>query len=301
MIFGPNFVKQEIRCRICSTDGSRRAERTEKLPVKTGTVFDSRQLNNMGLCPVHRDEKMYLKTTGLILRDVDYSETSRMLTLLTMDEGKLSASAKGARRKGSKTAAATQFLSYSEFVLSGSHGRWTVSEARTLEEFRGLREYVTRLSLGAYFAELLETVSDEDYPNPRLLAHGLNGLYVLSQGRRPEKLVKAAFELRLMCLAGYAPAVECCHVCGKKPEEPYFDFAGGTVCCKACRSAGPSAPLENGAYDALCHIVSAEPKKIYSFTLGDGALKSLGGAAERYVQAQFERGFGTLDFYKSLI
>ena len=42
------------------------------------------------------------------------------------------------------------------------------------------------------------------------------------------------------------------------------------------------------------------PKRLYSFKLGEDALRRLGGAAEAFTAAQLERGFKTLDFYKSL-
>ena len=51
---------------------------------------------------------------------------------------------------------------------------------------------------------------------------------------------------------------------------------------------------------ALRHIVYGDPKRLYSFTLGPEAQKRLSAAAEAFVSAQLERGFRTLDFYKSV-
>ena len=51
---------------------------------------------------------------------------------------------------------------------------------------------------------------------------------------------------------------------------------------------------------ALRHIVYGDPKRLYSFTLGADALRRLSAAAEAFSAAQLERGFKTLDFYKSL-
>jgi DNA repair protein RecO (recombination protein O) len=93
---------------------------------------------------------------------------------------------------------------------------------------------------------------------------------------------------------------ECCHVCGKTPEEPYIDAVGGVTVCRECRSGG-ELPLLSGAYDALKYIITADPKKLYSFRLPERGLSSLGKAAERYVEAQLDRSFRTLDFYKALI
>lgn len=244
---------------------------------------------------------MYITTTGLVLRETIYKESSRILTVLTPTEGKITVMAKGARRRGSKIAAATQFLAYSEMTLFSGRGGWTLTEARTLELFPGLRDDLRLLSLGAYFAQLLEVLSDADAPNPEMVSAGLNGLFALSEDKRPELLVKAAFELRMMCLAGFAPALDACAVCGKEPEEPCFSLTGGAVFCRSCgRGAGELRPTPPGVLAAMRHITGADVKRLYAFRLGDAALRQLAKLCEEYVRVQMDRGFQTLDFYKSL-
>ena len=135
---------------------------------------------------------MYINTKGLVLREVVYKETSKILTVLTPDEGRITVSAKGARRKGSRIAAATQLFAFSDMTLSHNRDRWTLTEAQCIESFSGLSDELERAALGAYFCELLEAVSDEA-PNPEILSLGLNALYALGQEKKPEAIVKAAF------------------------------------------------------------------------------------------------------------
>ena len=90
---------------------------------------------------------MFLTTRALVLREAKYKEADKMLTLLTEKEGKLAASARGALRRGCRFSAAAQQLCYGEFTLFENRGRWTVNEASTIEEFRGLREDLGRLAL----------------------------------------------------------------------------------------------------------------------------------------------------------
>jgi DNA repair protein RecO len=118
-------------------------------------------------------------------------------------------------RRGSKLAAAVQPLAFSDMTRYHSRDRWTLTEAQTIELFDGLSADLKLLALGSYFAELMEAVSDEDSPNPALLNLGLNALFLLSENEKNPLLIKAAFEMRLMCLAGYEPAVSECAVCGR--------------------------------------------------------------------------------------
>ncbi|MDO4991100.1 MAG: DNA repair protein RecO [Eubacteriales bacterium] len=244
---------------------------------------------------------MFQTVNALVLREVRYKEADRILTLLTDTEGKLTVKARGALRKSSRTAAATQQLTYSEMTLFGNKGRWTVNEASVREAFSGLREDMERLALGAYFAECMEAFSVEDQPEPELLQLGLNCLYALSHGLYAPEKIKAAFELRLMCLSGYAPELGRCAVCGKEPEDPCLSLDRGQICCSGCGYAmGERTSLGGGALDAARFLCTAPPKQLLSFRIGDDALLRLSDAAERYLLRRAERGFSTLDYWKKI-
>jgi DNA repair protein RecO (recombination protein O) len=159
------------------------------------------------------------------------------------------------------------------------------------------------MALGSYFAQLLEAVSDEDLPNPAVLSLGLNALSLLSRGRGNSRTVKAAFEMRLMTLAGFAPFLDVCRVCGRPdPQDPRLELVGGTVRCRDCRDgnvSGETASLCADSLAALRHITSCPDKKVFSFTLGEEASSRLEQAAERYTLVQMDRGFSTLDYYRN--
>ena len=246
---------------------------------------------------------MFHTTQALVLREVRYKEADRILTLLTAADGKLTAKARGALRKSSRTGAATQQLTYAEMTLFGNRGKWTVNEASVLEPFSGLREDIERFALGSYFAECLEAFSTEDQPDAALLQLGLNSLYALSHDLADPRLIKAAFELRLMCMAGYAPDLEGCAVCGKtEVQEPHLCLESGSICCRDCRKAsmGPTERLDEGALAALRYVVKAPPKQMLSFRLEGKSLDMFSAAAERYLLTQAERGFSALDYWKKL-
>jgi DNA repair protein RecO (recombination protein O) len=245
---------------------------------------------------------MYLTTEGLVLRETAYQDTSKLLTVLTKDHGKLTFKARGVNSRSSKLKAPCQLLAFSEFTVHENKGYYTIYEAEARELFPALRADLELLSLGSYVAQLLETVSQEDWANPALLQLGLGALYALCYRQRPQKLVKAAFELRLMALAGYEPQLDACLFCGSESPDR-FNVTMGAVQCAACGTAedGLRMPIDAGALAAMRYIVRAEAKKVFSFTLGDASLQLLGNATETYLLTQLERGFSTLDFYKSII
>lgn len=191
---------------------------------------------------------MHMRTKALVLRAVDYKESDKILTLLTQESGSSPLRPGAAVRRGARWAAGVQLLAWSDLVLYEYRGRWTVKEAAVEREFLGLRRDVERLALACYFAEAAEALAVEDVPAPELLSLVLNSLYALDQmPQKPLALVKAAFELRLMCAAGYEPILDGCAVCGaERPEEPRFHLREGALHCAKCRGGvGRGSPCRS--------------------------------------------------------
>jgi DNA repair protein RecO (recombination protein O) len=246
---------------------------------------------------------MFQTTKGLILREVRYKEADRILTVLTESEGKITAKARGALRKSSRSAAATQQLTWSELTLFGNRGKWTVNEGSVIEGFDGLREDIASLALGSYFSECLDALSAEEEPDPALLQLGLNSLYALSRRLYDPLQIKAAFELRLMKLTGFQPNVDACVYCGNtEPEDPCLGIETGGLCCRACRRAdfGLTAGLDRESLAALRYVIAAPARQLFSFKLEGKGLRLLSDAAEAYLREHAERGFATLDYWKKI-
>lgn len=245
---------------------------------------------------------MYLKTEGLILRETEYQDTDKLLTVLSRDRGQLSLRAKNVRSRGSKLKSGCQLLAYSEFTIFESRSGMRVDEAVPIELFHPLRNDLELLSLASYFAQVAEVLSQEDEPNPELLFLCLNAMTALCRGKHPQALIKGAFEFRAACLAGYTPMLDACAVCGN-PMPDRLHLSGGVVQCAQCQIPGDLGirlPVSPGTLEALRYLSVCDGKRLFSFRLGEQGLKELSDAAEAYLLTQLERGFFTLDFYKSL-
>ena len=247
---------------------------------------------------------MHITTRGLVLREVKYKEADKILTILTPDGGKCTVKARGCCRKGSPLAASAQLLVYSDMTLFAYRDYFTLNEASSLQQFWGVKSDVEKLALGSYFAEVMEAVAEEGRGEEALLSLILNALYALAQLHNPLAQVKAAFELKLLCLAGYEPLLDACAVCGvPEPREPCLNLPEGVLCCGSCKAgagAGPFAPLAGETLAAMRHVVYGPPKRLFSFPADVVMLESMGRACEEFLTTQLDRGFRTLDFYKQL-
>ena len=246
---------------------------------------------------------MYLNTTGLVVRVTPYNDTDAILSILTPHHGKLAVKARGLRRKNSPLLASCQLLAYGEYTLFEYRNMYTVNDAQAIALFSELRKDLLKLSLGSYFAQAAETMSQEDLPNPELLSLVLNCLHALSKLDVPQSQIKAVFELRSACLAGYAPDLWGCHQCGcELPDR--FDISEGRLECSSCRnpeSSGIRMPVTAGVLDAMRYICNCDSKKLFSFRASEETFNMLSYVSEGYLSTQLERGFSALDFYKSLL
>lgn len=245
---------------------------------------------------------MYLTIQGLVLRVTNYNDTDALLTVLTPNEGKLTIKARGLRRKNSPLIAPCQLLCYSNFTLFENKGYYTINEASVIELFHPLRKDLQKLSLATYFAQVADVMSQEDMPNPQLLSLLLNSMYALCHLAVPELQIKAVFELRIAIIGGYAPDLQGCFYCQQEMPDR-FNLSQGHLECSHCGGSqnGIRFPISPGTLDAMRYISYCDDKKLFAFTLGSEALEQLSQVTESYLVTQLERGFSTLDFYKTLL
>ena len=243
-----------------------------------------------------------VKLRALGLREVDFGDYDRYLTALTADGRRIEILCKNARRGKKQNPAARQFC-YSEFILYERGGKYTLREAGLVHSFFPLTQDIERYALACYLAELTGALADEQTDCPALCSVLLTALSALEKKKRDPALVKAALEWRVMAEGGYAPDLAECSVCGEPLVRPPIFFsvaAGGAADEKCARRVGGFTPLDNSAAAALRHALTADPRRLFAFTLTGPAKEQFTTLAERFAAYHLGRGFASLKLYESL-
>lgn len=248
--------------------------------------------------------KQHLMTDGLILREYEtVAEADRFVAILTRDKGLVRATARGAKRVKSRAGAATQPLCYARLSLIPGRDKYIVEDAQPQEVFFPLRQDMEKLALAQYFCELALRLCPTDMPAPQHLRLLLSGLHYLSTGQKPPLQIKAVVEGRLLSLEGYMPDLTgCCH-CGRQEGELWFSPTAGTLCCAT--HAGQTdmsraLAVSGGVLAALRHILHGDFERCFAFSLPSEEIAALATLMERFMLAQLQRSFNTLDFYHTL-
>lgn len=179
------------------------------------------------------------KSDGIVLRVVDFSETSCVATIFTRDFGKISGLAKGARRPKGPFESALDLLAHVRlvFLRKSSDALDLLTEAKLERRFRGAERGLARLYAGYYVAELLDALTDDDDPHPELFDAAEQTLRALESDVPPARAV-LRFELAALRLLGHWPSLDACVECGKPiagGERVSFALVGGGALCPDCR------------------------------------------------------------------
>lgn len=243
-----------------------------------------------------------IRLRGLVLRETDFGDCDRYLSLLTEDGRRTEILHRNAKRSRKHAASAQQFC-FSEFIVSERGGRYSFRDASLIHSFFPLSQDIERYALACYLAELTGALADEQTDCPALCSVLLTALSALEKKKRDPALVKAALEWRVMAEGGYAPDLAECSVCGEVIENPPVCFsvrAGTAADAKCARRVGGYAQLVDSTLRAMLHVLTAEPNKVYAFALNGPAREQFCNMAEEYVKYHLGRGFESLQFYQSL-
>ena len=207
-----------------------------------------------------------VKVKGIILSENNMGDYDKMLTILTPNFGKISCSAKGARRPKSALLAGTQLFCFGEYLLYQGTSTYHMNSCEMIEMFYKIRTDLDKLKYAIHINKIVQDVTDENENCYNILQLYLNTLYMISETDKDLEFVLAVFKLKLMNLLGFTPQIGKCLNCGEQNVE-YFSLRDSGFKCSICGKQDKSAiQISASTVNAIKYIIMSEAKKIYSFT-----------------------------------
>jgi len=187
------------------------------------------------------------RTEALVLRGVDFGETSRIVTLLTPQRGQVAVLAKGARRKNSATGPALDTFNLVEAVVYWKDGRGiqNLGEVSLIDRHGGLKRDLARGAYGAFVLELAGKTCPENAPSEALFRRVGRALDDLDRTDRDLRTVACGHALALLDTAGYRLTADGCARCGAPlGDRPGFTASEGLLCgrCPGEHGLDPAVP-----------------------------------------------------------
>jgi len=178
------------------------------------------------------------KVTAINVGSFDLGEADKVLTLFSAEKGLLKAVAKGARKPGTKMSGRTDLLCVNELLLSSGRTFEIITQAQTVETFPLLRNSLSALTYGLYYAELTACFGtgllDEAREYFDILIEGISRLANCQGDPLP---LCMEFEFEILDFLGYRPDLTFCVSC-RDPLSEYklarFVIEHGGIVCTSC-------------------------------------------------------------------
>jgi DNA repair protein RecO (recombination protein O) len=228
------------------------------------------------------------KSLAIVLRLVDFSESSCVVTLFTEEFGKITGLAKGARRPKSPFEAALDLLAIIRvvFIHKSSEALDLLTEARLERRFRAASRDLSRLYAGYYVAELLNELTDESDPHPDLFHSAVDTLQSLDDHADVMREV-LRFELTALRALGHLPSLRNCVQCGEpvaKSGRIAFGQLVGGVLCERCKTGKKQVVLVSvGVIEVLRTMASEDRDDWKSVALPSTVLGELRAVLNHYI------------------
>ena len=211
-------------------------------------------------------------TRAVILHTYRYSETSKILRLMTYELGPCSALARGALRPKSRFGGLLEPFVEGQAILYMKRGRGlhTLSSFEPIGEYRQWGVSLDSFTIASVLCEMVMRLAPEHRDDDlyRTLIDGLEGLHN-SEG--PNSNAGLKYVWALVDTLGFRPELDECVVCGKSIgfEGARFDFSAGGLQCMDCAPHGPG-------------MRSAEIRDLRAL-VGGGSVETHGGQQARWL------------------
>lgn len=221
---------------------------------------------------------MEIKTRAYVLRATDYKENDKLLTLFSLEYGKLTAALRGVKKTKAKFKFACQPFSLIEFVLAEKGGYYTVTQAQAIDAFFPLTADVEKFYAVSVMAQALMGTLQEKQQDIPLFTNFGHTLGVLVYEKTDAKLMLIHFLSHLLLREGWGVGFSHCALCNQKLESAYFSLAEGGCFCKA-HAKKNAVLLKEEVFALLCAVENASVHNLVGMRCGvepaRGALRLL--------------------------
>ena len=206
---------------------------------------------------------MDITVKGIVLKTQDYKDSDKLLTILTLEKGKILVKARGVKKAKSKFKAFCQSFCFAEFELVSGNGGYILTGVNEIENFYNLTADIEKFSFAFCVLELLDKICMENQEYVKVFVEALKCLQQMSYSNLNSKFCLIKFFINVLYYEGFNINLNKCTCC-KTPlvSSLYFDFNKGEILCSACKTFD-SIELENSVFSTLKIISGCDYEKLY--------------------------------------
>jgi DNA repair protein RecO (recombination protein O) len=247
-------------------------------------------------------------TSAIMIRRIEHGDYDLIITLFTLNQGKLSVIAKAAKKSVKRFSGILEPFYELQVVCNSRRGKGlpVLQEAVLKHSFSGIRGDMVKTAYASYWAELIREWMEEGARQDQIYRLLLQALSELDRGHVSTEMLSLFFQMRFMGLSGFGPNLRRCHGCQTdlahmKQPRVIFDLARGALVCEKCASeTGVGMPLAKGTIKQLQWIQTGDFRKALRMKLSSLGLNEGLTLLEAYVPFHLEKNLRSLKFINQL-
>lgn len=246
---------------------------------------------------------MHLKIKGLILKQKNFLNEQKFLTILTAERGLIFAKMKIGGQINRNIFSNVNVLGYYEFNIFDGRFGYSIDAVEILELFFNLRYDPKKLALAQYFCELTNLFVPSKQLAKKHLNLLLNSLWLLCKKKFSCVFIKTVFEFRLISISGYMPnLIGCKFCCNYEKNRMFYVSDQGFLVCSDClknnKISSNFIELTKPVLHAMRFIIYKNDRDIFNFRLKTDSLNFLSKLVENCVLIFSESELKTLKIYR---
>lgn len=243
-----------------------------------------------------------ITVTGMVLQTAPVGEYDRRVVILTKEQGKISAFARGARRQNSPLVGALSPFSFGEFIMYAGRTSYTIQSAKITNYFSELRSDIIGAYYGFYFLEFALFYTKEANDEREMLKLLYQTMKALTNEKIPNRLIRYIFELKALCINGEGPQVFQCTCCGDRTRPMVFSVKKGGLICNECdRDVIDGVRLNQSTLYTMQYIEHSSIERLYTFVVKEEVLEELAKVMGRYTDVYVDKRFKSLEILETLL
>ncbi|MBQ3234991.1 MAG: DNA repair protein RecO [Clostridia bacterium] len=230
---------------------------------------------------------MDIIVNAIVLKSVDYKDNDKILTLYSLEKGKITAGIKGVKKSGAKLKFASEPFALCEYVLAERAGRYTVIGATYIDTFFNLRLSLEKYYTSSVILETLNLLTGENEPDHDLFTLAINAVKHVNY-QSGELTALNSFLLNFINLLGYGIQKINCNGCDCKIDgRVFFSSRFAEFYCSSCR-IDDAMEITLETYEALSSIFNKSIEDAVKVTLPRTAEVKLLKFLTYYLQTKTE-------------
>ncbi len=171
---------------------------------------------------------------GIVISESDYSETSKILNILTKDKGIISVLSKGCKRLKSDLRSVSTKLTYGRFNIFYKENKLSdLISVDVKNTFKNILLDIEKISYASFLLELSYQVSKQNY-SAYIYDFLVSALIKINEGFDPLVLTNIV-ELKYLDLLGVMPSLDACVSCGTRVGIATISSYKGGYLCNKCK------------------------------------------------------------------